>query len=179
MAQTTFSGPVKSLNGFIGAGKGNVVSISDATLTATVADHAGRVVSLNNATCIVTLPTISAAADSSVAGPNDYNSGNNIGATFTFFIETAATNLDIKTDGTDKFVGQVLNSNTNATVFSTRCFVPAATNDVLTLNGGTQGGKVGSVVKFTALADNKYAVDGLLIGPSTSDEAVATPFADS
>ena len=33
---------------------------------------------------------------------------NNIGASFHFYIETAATDLDIKTDGTDKFVGAIL-----------------------------------------------------------------------
>jgi len=176
MAKTTFSGPVQSLNGFIGAGKGNVVSVSDATLTATINDHAGRVIALNNATCIVTLPTISDAADSAVAGPNDYNSGNNLGATFTFAFETAASNLDIKTDGTDKFIGSVANINTtdNAVV----AFVPAATNDVMTFNGTTTGGKVGSVVKVTALADNKYIVEGMNICTTTAGNT-ATVFADA
>ena len=40
--------------------------------------------------------------------PTDPNQANNIGASFYFVIETAATDLDIKTDGTDKFEGAVL-----------------------------------------------------------------------
>ena len=36
---------------------------------------------------------------------DDPNQTNNLGATFTFVVETAATDLDILTDGTDKFVG--------------------------------------------------------------------------
>ena len=37
-----------------------------------------------------------------------YNNLNNIGATFNFYVETAATDMDILTDGTDKFVGAIL-----------------------------------------------------------------------
>jgi hypothetical protein len=33
---------------------------------------------------------------------------NNIGASFFFYVETAATDLDILTDGTDKFVGAAI-----------------------------------------------------------------------
>jgi len=44
------------------------------------------------------------------------------------------------------------------------------------MNGGTKGGIVGSVVQFTALADDKYLVhNSLLKGSST----IATPFATS
>ena len=42
------------------------------------------------------------------AGDNDFNNLNNIGAQFKFFVETAATDMDIKTDGTDKFKGAVM-----------------------------------------------------------------------
>jgi len=57
-------------------------------------------------------------------------------------------------------------------------FVPAATNDVITLDGDVKGGKKGSVIKVTAVADNVYQVEGELIGTSTSDANV-TPFADA
>ena len=177
MAQTTFSGPVKSLNGFIGAGKGNVVEHSTTTLTVSVEAHAGRIVALDNTTVTVTLPTISAATDSPAAGPNDYNSGNNIGATFTFVTKTAASPVVINTDGTDKFVGAITVASTNATTAANNVFVPAAANDIITMNGTTQGGAVGSVVKLTALYDNKWFVEGLTL--QSTNSANVTPFSGS
>ena len=43
--------------------------------------------------------------DAAVAGPTDFNNANNIGATFTFYVDTTATDVQIVTDGTDKFTG--------------------------------------------------------------------------
>ena len=172
MAQTTFQGPVKSINGFIGAGVGNVVSLT-ADTTLTVADHAGRILTCNDADGKFTLPTIDATADANGTGPgNDPNNTNNVGATFTFVVETAATDMDIKTDGTDKFVGGVYIGVNNATG---KTFISGATNDVITLDGSTGGGIAGSIIRCTAIADNKYAVEGILLGSGT----LATPFADA
>ena len=58
MAQTTFSGPVKSLAGFITAGVNSSVSLS-ADTTLTVAAHAGKIILLNDADGKFTLPAIS------------------------------------------------------------------------------------------------------------------------
>jgi|TARA_R100001594_G_scaffold29254_2_gene54696 hypothetical protein len=172
MAQTTFQGPVKSINGFIGAGVGNVVSLT-ADTTLTVADHAGRILTCNDADGKFTLPTIDATADANGTGPgNDPNNTNNLGATFTFVVETAATDMDIKTDGTDKFVGGVYIGVNNATG---KTFISGASNDVITLDGSTGGGIAGSIIRCTAIADNKYAVEGILLGSGT----LATPFADA
>jgi len=174
MAQTTFTGPVKSINGFIGAGVGMSETLTSGSVT--VASHAGRVLKVGSDTDgKITLPTI----NDSAAGATDntgLNSGSNIGATFTFVFETAATDLDIKTDGTDKFIGSVANINTtdNAVV----AFVPGATNDVMTFNGTTTGGKIGSVVKVTAVDDNKYFVEGMNICTTTAGNT-ATVFADA
>jgi len=172
MAQTTFQGPVKSINGFIGAGVGNVVSLT-ADTTLTVADHAGRILTCNDADGKFTLPTIDATADANGTGPgNDPNNTNNLGATFTFIVETAATDMDIKTDGTDKFVGGLYIGVNNATG---KTFISGASNDVITLDGSTGGGIAGSIIRCTAMADNKYAVEGILLGSGT----LATPFADA
>ena len=172
MAQTTFQGPVKSINGFIGAGVGNVVSLT-ADTTLTVADHAGRILTCNDADGKFTLPTIDATADANGTGPgNDPNSTNYLGATFTFVVETAATDMDIKTDGTDKFVGGVYIGVNNATG---KTFISGASNDVITLDGSAGGGIAGSIIRCTAIADNKYAVEGILLGSGT----LATPFADA
>ena len=103
MAKSTFSGPVKSLAGFISAGVNNSVSLT-ADTTLTVDAHAGKILLCNDADGKFTLPSISSATPSD---PTDPNQANNIGASFYFVIETAATDLDIKTDGTDKFEGAV------------------------------------------------------------------------
>ena len=172
MAQTTFSGPVISKNGFINTGPNMTVSLT-ADTALTVADHAGKILLCNDADGKFTLPSIKTNANASTAGDTDYNNVNNIGASFYFYIETLATDLDIKTDGTDKFKGAVIIAVDNG---SKKAFVPGATNDVMTLNGTTKGGIVGSVVQVTAIDSATYLVhDSLLIGSGT----IVTPFADA
>ena len=168
MAKSTFSGPVKSLAGFISAGNANVVSLT-ADTTLTVDAHAGKVLTCNDADGKFTLPTIVATAPGNDEDPNQTN---NLGATFTFVIETAATDLDIKTDGTDKFVGGLYTGVDDATG---KTFISGASNDVITLNGSTKGGLAGSIIKVTAIGSAKYAVEGITLGSGT----LVTPFADA
>ena len=156
MAKSTFSGPVVSNNGFIQAGSNNIVEIT-ADTTLTFNDHAGRIIEVNDADGAVTLPSIKSGE---------------LGAKYTFFIGTDATDLDIKTDGTDKFVGSLTVAITDD---AEKTFIPAATNDVISLNGGTQGGDKFSYLEITALATAEYMVQGVLIGSGS----LATPFADS
>lgn len=156
MARTTFSGPIVSQAGMFNAGSGSVVNITAET-TLTVAAHAGKVIEINDADGAVTLPTIKS---------------DEIGAVYRFFIGTTASDLDIKTDGTDKFVGSVSVGINNSTH---KRFVPGATNDVISMNGTTTGGIANSYVEITALATAEYMVQGMLIGSGT----IATPFADS
>lgn len=156
MAKSTFSGPVVSNNGFIQAGSNNIVNIT-AEETLTFNDHAGRIIEINDADGAVTLPSIKSGE---------------LGAKYTFFIGTDATDLDIKTDGTDKFVGSVMVAVTDG---SKKSFIPGATNDVISMNGSTTGGDKNSYVEITALATAEYLVQGVLIGSGT----IATPFADS
>ncbi len=176
MANTTFSGPVRSKNGFINLGPGAVVALTAAT-NLTVAAHAGRVLTMDpvGTPTAITLPTINATADSDVAGPgSDPNNPNTIGTTFEILFIDEFTGT-ISTDGTDKFVGSVMVGVNDG---SKKAFVPAAANDVVNLNGeagtgnATKGGLVGSRIKFTATADNQYMVEGLLIGDGT----IVTPF---
>ena len=170
MAKTTFSGPVYSKNGFINTGPANTISLT-ADTTLTVATHAGRILLTNDADGKFTLPTINVNSDSAVAGSTDYNNLNNIGASFYFYVALAATDMDILTDGTDMFVGAI---NIGVTNGDYKTFIPGATDDTITMNGGTTGGLVGSVVQFTALADDEYLVhNSNLLGSST----IATPFA--
>ena len=173
MANTTFSGPVRSLNGFISFGPKAVVSLT-ADTTLTVATHAGRILTTNDADGKFTLPSITSGSAAEVAGANDYNVLSNLGCTYTFWVETLAVDMDIKTDGTDKFYGAIFNGVDSAATGETFA-ANASSNDVMTMNGTTTGGIVGSWVEFTALASAKYFVRGSLIGSGT----VATPFADA
>ena len=170
MAKTTFSGPVYSKNGFINTGPGNTISLT-ADTTLTVAAHAGRLLLTNDADGVFTLPTINVNANSAVAGDTDYNNLNNIGATFNFYVETAATDMDILTDGTDRFVSSI---NVGVTNGDYKTFIPGGTDDVITMAGSVTGGIVGSVVSITAIADDEYLVhNSNLLGSSS----IATPFA--
>ena len=116
-----------------------------AETTLTFNDHAGRIIEVNDADGAVTLPSIKSGE---------------LGATYRFFI------------GTDKYVGSIMVAVDNG---AKKSFQPAATNDVISLNGGTQGGDKNSYIEITALATAEYLVQGVLIGSGT----VATPFADS
>ena len=168
MAKSTFSGPVKSLAGFISAGNAAVVSLT-ADTTLTVAAHAGKILLTNDADGKFTLPSIVATAPDSDDDPNQTN---NLGASFTFVVVTAATDMDIKTDGTDKFVGGIYTGVDDATG---KTFISGSSNDVITMNGSTKGGIAGSIVRVTAIASAKYAVEGLTLGSGT----LVTPFADA
>lgn len=169
MAKTTFSGPVKSLAGFISAGNAAVVSLT-ADTTLTVAAHSGKILLTNDEDGKFTLPSIVATAPSRDDDPNQTN---NLGATFTFVVVTAASDMDILTDTTDKFVGGTYTGVNNATG---KTFISdAANNDVITMNGSTQGGLAGSIVRVTAIASAKYAVEGIILGSGT----LVTPFANS
>ena len=172
MATTTFSGPVKSLRGFVTAGPDAVVNITSET-TLTFAAHAGKIIKVNDADGAITLPTIKADSKGASAGDNDPNANNQLGAVYKFFVGTDCTDCDIKTDGTDKFVGHATVVNVSDGTNST--FAPASSNDVISMNGGTTGGDRGSTVTITAIADNEYLVEAVLIGAGTE----ATPFADS
>ena len=154
MGQTTFSGPVRSERGFTAVGSNAVVNITAET-TLTYADHVGRIIEINDADGAVTLPTITT---------------DTIGAKYIFFVGTDCTDCDILTDGTDKFVGSL-----SVTGTTQKAFAPAASNDVISMNGGTTGGDAGSYIEITALATAEYLVQGLLVGAGT----VATPFADA
>ena len=172
MAKTTFSGPVISKNGFQNFGPGMTVSLT-ADTTLTVATHAGKILLTNDADGKFTLPSINVNANGGTAGDNDFNNLNNIGATFHFYVETAATDMDILTDSTDKFKGGIMIAVDDG---SKKAFIPGASNDVITMNGSTKGGIVGSVVSITAIDTATYLVhNSLLLGSGT----IVTPYADA
>lgn len=177
MARTTFQGPVRSLNGFYTQGSGNAINVANGTntLTLDVANYAGRTIKTNDATLIITLPTIIATTDAPAGGPGTSpNTLNNVGTTYRIYIETTASAVAIKTNGTDKFVGSLLMVDTDSSGATTG-YAPASSNDVINLNGTTTGGIAGSYVDVTVIGALKYLVTGVILGSGS----VATPFADA
>jgi hypothetical protein len=178
MANTTFSGPVISKNGFITTGPGitktiNSTGLGAAGLPLTVNAHAGRILISQDADGIYKLPNISVNANGATAGDTDYNNLNNVGATFMFYIDTLATDVQIITDGTDKFTGAAMIAVDDG---AKKAFFPGASNDVLSMNGTTTGGIVGSVITVTALETAQYLVHNtLILGSGT----IVTPFSDT
>ena len=178
MANTTFDGPVRSKNGFINLGPAAVKAVTLAT-DLTVADHAGRLVTMDPAgtPTAITIPAIVSTADSAIAGPgSDPNNPSTIGTTFEILFTDDFTGT-IKTASTDdKFVGMVT-LGIDASV-SGKQFVPATANNEVNLNGeagaavATTGGLKGSYIKFTAVAANLYFVEGML----NATGSLATPF---
>ena len=83
MAQTTFSGPVKSQRGFVTAGPDSIVNITAET-TLTFASHAGKIIKVNDADGAITLPTIKADSKGGSAGDNDPNVNSHLGAVYKF-----------------------------------------------------------------------------------------------
>lgn len=176
MALATFQGPVRSLNGFYTQGPGSVLNLADNTNTITldIPTYAGRVIRTNDATLVITLPTLSAAADPVSSGPgSDPNTLNTQGVTFTFVVETAATTWKIITAASQYMLGEVfIQGDTNAvTAYSAN----GSSIRSINLNGTTKGGVTGSVVTLTALNATQWLVSGALIGSGT----IATPFATS
>ena len=167
MGQSTFSGPVKSLAGFISAGVSNSVTTAVGK-TLTVANDAGKQIYYTSvSTATFTLPAVNT---SSPSDPTDPNQSNNYGATYNFVLSTTVTgNFIVKVaNSSDTMVGTaILGSGTTALVFST-----ATASDTITLSGTTTGGVGGASVKATVIGANRYKVEVV----SGATGAVATPF---
>jgi hypothetical protein len=152
MAITTFSGPVRSLAGFI-TGTDVNSTVTAATLAVT-SDSNGQTINLSRAAgSVVTLPAATGSK-----------------ATYTFVIATAVTsnNYVIQVaNSTDTFNGLASVGGTTGGVFST-----LAVSDTLTMNGTTTGGLVGSYVEVIDIAAGEYLVNAALVGSGTA----ATPF---
>ena len=167
MGQSTFSGPVKSLAGFISAGVSNSVTTAVGK-TLTVANDAGKQIYYTSvATATFTLPAVNT---SSPSDPTDPNQANNYGAAFEFVLSTTVTgNFIVKVaNSSDTMVGTaILGSGTTALVFST-----ATASDTITLSGTTTGGVGGATISATVVGANRYKVNVV----SGATGAVATPF---
>jgi len=178
MARTTFSGPVRSLRGFLGSGPDMVVD----TLTSTPVDggtniagidaYQGKVVQLANNTIVFNLPNIITTTTANVAGSDDPNSLNRVGYEVTFLVHTNLSgNTFTLNAGTaagrsnaDVFQGTAWYLDTGDN--SVEGFNAAGT-DTLILDGTTRGGLGGSMVYCRAAADGIWLIQANLNGSGT------------
>ena len=165
MGSTTFSGPVTSTDGFVGAITGNVtgatlattpVDATAATLTVTQATHGGRTVTFNRAGGIAT--TLPAASGT--------------GTIYRFVVATTFTgSATIKVaNSSDVMTGTaLLLQDGGDTVVG---FATGATSDTITMDGSTTGGLKGAHVIVTDVATNLFHVHYV----SDASGTEATPF---
>jgi hypothetical protein len=92
MARSTFSGPVRSLRGFLGTGPDMEVEIGAATVdggtTIPGIDlYQGKVITVTDSDTVFNLPSIIGTATSNVAGSDDPNSARAPGGTDTLTLD--------------------------------------------------------------------------------------------
>lgn len=158
MSITTFSGPVRSLAGFITGTDTVAASVTSATLVITAANgladaYNGVIIPLNRAGGMtVTLPAATGSQ-----------------AVYTFLVGTTFTSSGIiqVANSTDTLNGIASVGGTTGSVFST---LPAS--DTITMNGSTTGGLAGSIITVRDVAAGDYIVTANLVGSGTP----ATPF---
>lgn len=152
MALTTFSGPVRSLAGFITGTDTVQPAVTTSTLAVT-SDYNGEVIPLSRAGGMtVTLPAATGSQ-----------------AVYRFLVATTFTSNGIiqVANSTDVMVGSLAVSATTGTTFST-----LATSDTITMSGTTTGGLAGSIIELQDIAAGIWRVSGGVIGSGTA----ATPF---
>ena len=158
MARTTFTGPVRSLNGFEGPQVTTpVMDVTAATLALTQAEFSGDIITLNR------------AAGQAVTLPAAVGSGGN----YRLFVGTTITSntTTVKVaNSTDTMAGVALVAND--TDASASLFETASTTDTITLNGGTTGGIKGCMIELIDVAAGLWFVR--VTGAATGTEA--TPF---
>ena len=178
MARTTFSGPVRSLRGFLGSGPDMATgtigagTVDGGTNIAGIDLYQGKVVQLANNTVIFNLPNIITTATAASAGKDDPTSANTVGLEYTFLL-TANLSGETFTLNAGTAAGR-----SNADVFQgTAQYVDTGDNsmegfnaagaDTLTLDGSTRGGLGGSTVYCRAAADGIWLINCALNGNGT------------
>jgi len=172
MGLSTFQGPVRSLNGFIGQGPGTVIVNAAAALTLDPTTHGGRTIVITAATTTITLPAVNVTADPNSSGPgSDPNTLNNQGVTYTFVNTITAVAIKVLAPASNFLLGSAMVNAATPSAF----FANGTTTRSINLNGTTTGGIVGSYFTITAIASGQYLVQAQLAGSGT----LATPFATS
>ena len=95
MARTTFDGPVRSLNGFLGTGPNMAASITGTvdggTDIAGIDAYQGKIIQVGNANTVFNLPSIIDTADGASAGGSDPSNLNRVGIKYHFIMTANLT----------------------------------------------------------------------------------------
>ena len=94
-----------------------------------------------------TLPTITTGSAGESSGGNDYSVASNLGATYTFIVQTLFSAGKIKTDGTDLLIGYAKSLMTTAA--TGKAWFPGGSDTTMSFDGTTTGGIVGTLVRVT------------------------------
>lgn len=172
MASANFSGPVVSANGFTATAGGITVTAGPITVpanavtadtTITAATYAGRTIIVNSASgAVMTLPAATGT-----------------GNVYTFIVGTTVTSNAFKvqvassSDYMRGFALGVTDTAGTAMAWNTANTGTGSTeSDTISMNGTTQGGRIGDTVVVTDIATNVFAVRVFNVGSGTE----ATPF---
>jgi hypothetical protein len=179
MARTTFSGPVRSLRGFIGTGPEMAQSITGTvdggTDIAGIDKYQGKIIQIGDANTVFNLPSIIDTATSAVAGNDDPNSTNRVGLMYEFIVTSSLTggNTFVLNAGTaagrataDVFRGMAIYNNTATDPGAVTAFNAGGT-DTLTLTATTKGGLEGAQIQCRAVDGLIWQVSAQLIGNGT------------
>ena len=179
MARTTFSGPVRSLNGFVSAGPGAAQEIdADNTTLALSIFPYPTLDSNNNPTGAITVGNAGVI--------NVYASTNGTGAgalTLPPVLDTVPSSTTPPTDPTAPdqqnqlgaqiivFTGYAMSVDSAGL---TKTFLATPGDTTFTWNGGTKGGDIDSIIKCTIVSADTWYVEAVCFGASGG--AGATPF---
>jgi len=179
MARTTFSGPVRSLRGFLGTGPEMAQSITGTvdggTDIAGIDKYQGKIIQIGDANTVFNLPSIIDTATSAVAGNDDPNSTNRVGLIYEFIVTSSLTggNTFVLNAGTaagrataDVFRGMAIYNNTATDPGAVTAFNAGGT-DTLTLTATTKGGLEGAQIQCRAVDGLIWQVSAQLIGNGT------------
>ena len=179
MARTTFSGPVRSLRGFIGTGPEMAQSITGTvdggTDIAGIDKYQGKIIQIGDANTVFNLPSIIDTATSAVAGNDDPNSTNRVGLMYEFIVTSSLTggNTFVLNAGTaagrataDVFRGMAIYNNTATDPGAVTAFNAGGT-DTLTLTATTKGGLEGAQIQCRAVDGLIWQINAELIGNGT------------
>ncbi len=184
MAKTTFSGPVKSLGGFVGAGSNNVVTMTAGTTALTVLPvapsapgvtpavtsspgHAGKTLVVADDGYILNLPAIVATAPDDPTNPDQVN---NLGMEFQVFLTadlSGANTVVINASAGDAFYGGALYVDDSVARTDAQSFTAVAAT-VITFDATTRSGQFGTMVKCKAVADNVWLVEATVLNLDVS-----------
>jgi hypothetical protein len=135
----------------------------DATDSITFAEHGNRILYCTTAATLTwTLPAATGTG-------NHYTFLQGILATGDKVIITSETT-------NHRFIGGITVADGD-TLFQPAAFKPGASDDTITLNGGTTGGELGDWVKVTDVATNKWLVEGAT--QTQTGETPTTPFSNT